>query len=155
MAEPTRLTFRIAPWRPWLLALTPFAVLAAVGVSSGIASGAPAVAVTILLGFAVVAVALLGAIALAVRVSRWQVDPGGIGGRNNSLVYRRLDWSDIGSVEPWKVPGYRYVQVKDIGGRRAFWMPMFRTYPPGLHAAVTRYAPPDNPLRRYLDRNPA
>jgi hypothetical protein len=155
MTEPTRLEFRIAPWRPWLLALTPLAALAVVGVVSGVASDAPSAAVTVGLIFALVAAALLLVISLSVRVTRWHVDPAGVGGRNNALVYRRLEWSEIGSIEPWLIPGYRYVQVKDIGGRRAFWMPLFRTVPSGLRDSVTRYAPPENPLRRYLEQRAA
>ena len=154
MGDAARLTFRITPWRPWLLAVTLLAPLAAAGVAVSVAAGEPTAAAGLLLGFAGVAAALLVPIGLAARVSRWHVDPGGIGGRNNLLIYRRLAWSEIASVEPWPIPGYRYLQVNGIGRRRVFWLPLFLTDMPGLRAAVARYAPPDNPLRRYLEEHP-
>ena len=79
----------------------------------------------------------------------------GIGGRNRLLVYHRLHWSEIESVEPWLIPGYRYLQVNGGGKRWAFWLPLFLTDMPGLRSAVACYAPPDNPLRRYLERHSA
>ena len=151
MGEAGRLTFRITLWRPWLLALTLLAPLAAVGVVVALVTGERGAALGILLGFAGVAVALLLLIGVAVWVSRWHVDPQGIGGRNNYLVYRRLEWHEIESVEPWLIPGYRYVQVNGAGKRRVFWLPLFLTDMPGLRSAVVRYAPPRNPLRRYLE----
>jgi hypothetical protein len=138
-----------------LLVITPLALLAAVGVALAVGAGARAAVVSILLSFAGVAVVLLVPIGLAVWVSRWHVDPNGIGGRNNMLIYHRLDWSDIVSVEPWLLPGYQYVQVNGVGRRWAFWLPLFLTDMPGLRAAVARYAPPENPLRRYLEQHPA
>src|SRR5881275_211288 len=79
MEEKSRLTFRITLWRPWLLALTLLALLAAVGVAVDGVVGNLAHAAGILLFFAGVAVVLLLPIGLVVRVSRWHVDPDGIG----------------------------------------------------------------------------
>ena len=155
MREKSRLTFRISLWRPWLLALTPLALLAALGVAIFVVGGKLAAAEGILLGFAGVAVVLLLPIGLTVGTSRWHIDPYGIGGRSNYLVYHRLDWSEIESVEPWLIPGYRYLQVNAVGKRRAFWLPLFLTDMPGLRSAVARYAPPGNPLRHYLEKHPA
>ena len=155
MVEKPRLTFRITLWRPWLLAVTPLALLAALGLVISAVAGELAAASGILLGLAGVAVALLLPIGLAVRASRWHVDPNGIGGRNNWLVYHRLDWSEIESVEPWSIPGYRYLQVNGGGKRWAFWVPLFFTDMPGCRYAVARYAPPGNPLRRYLEEHAA
>jgi hypothetical protein len=153
MMEKSRLTFRISLWRPWLLAVTLLALLAAVGLAITVAAGELAAASTLLLGLAGVAVALLMPIGLAVRASRWHVDPNGIGGRNNRLVYQRLDWSEIESVEPSLIPGYPYVQVNGGGKRWAFWLPLFLTDMPGFRSAAARYAPVDNPLRRYLEQH--
>src|SRR6266536_352132 len=122
MSETSRLTFRISVWRPWLLVLTPLGLLTALGVAISVIAGELAAAAGILLGFAAVALALLLPIGLAVWASRWHVDPNGIGGRNNRLAYHRLDWSEIESVEPWVIPGYRYVQVNGVGKRWAFWL---------------------------------
>ena len=155
MENKSRLTFRITLWRPWLLALIPLALLASLGVAIFVVGGILAAAPVILLGFAGVAVALLLLIGLTVGTSRWHVDPDGIGGRNNSLVYHRLDWSEIESVEPWLIPGYRYLQVNGVSKRWAFWLPLFLTDMSGLRSAVARYAPPGNPLRRYLEQHPA
>ena len=154
MVDTSPLTFRIALWRPWLLAVTLLAVLAALGVAISLAAGKLAVAAGILLGLAGAAVVLLLPIGLFVWVSRWHVDPNGIGGRNNSFVYHRLDWSEIESVEPWSIPGYRYLQINGVGKRWAFWLPLFLTDMPGLRSAVVRYAPPENPLRQYLEKLP-
>ncbi len=155
MENKSRLTFRISLWRPWLLALALLALPAALIVAIFVVGGKLAAATGILLGFAGVAVALLLPIGLTVGMSRWHVDPDGIGGRNNYLVYHRLDWSEIESVEPWLIPGYRYLQVNGVSKRRAFWLPLFLTDMPGLRSAVARYAPPGNPLRRYLENHPA
>ncbi len=155
MREKSQLTFRITLWRPWLLALALLALPAALVVAIFVVGGKLAAATGILLGFAGVAVALLLPIGLTVGTSRWHVDPDGIGGPNNYLVYHRLDWSEIGSVEPWLIPGYRYLQVNGVSKRRAFWLPLFLTDMPGFRSAVARYAPPANPLRRYLEEHPA
>jgi hypothetical protein len=153
MEERSQLTFGISLWRPWLLALTPLALLAALGVAVSVVVGKGTAATSLLLGFVAVAVALLLPIGLAVRASCWHVDPNGIGGRNNWLVYHRLDWSEIESVEPYLLPGYRYLQVNGVSKRWAFWLPLFLTDMPGLRTAVVRYAPPTNPLRRYLENH--
>jgi hypothetical protein len=153
MQEKSQLTFQISLWRPWLLALTPLALLVALGVAVSVVVDKGTAVASLLLGFAAVAVALLLPIALAVRASRWHVDPGGIGGRNNWLVYHRLNWSEIESVEPCLFPGYRYLQVNGGGKRWAFWLPLFLTDMPGLRSAVARYAPPTNPLRCYLENH--
>jgi hypothetical protein len=155
MEEKSGLTFRISPWRPWLLAITPLALLAALSLVGPVVRGELAIAAGILLGLAVIAVALMLPIGLVVSMSRWHVDPNGIGGRNNWLVYHRLEWSEIKSVKPWLIPGYRYLQMNGGGKRWVFWLPLFLTDMPGLRSAVTRYAPPGNPLRRYLENHPA
>jgi hypothetical protein len=155
MMQESPLTFRITLWRPWLLVVIPLALLVALGVASTLAAGEFAAASGVLLGLAGLAVAFLVPIGLVVRVSRWHVDPNGIGGRNNWLSYQHLEWSEITSVEPWLIPGYPYVQVNGGGKRWAFWLPLFLTDMPGFRAAVARYAPPKNPLRRYLEQYPA
>ncbi len=155
MVEQSRLTFRITLWRPWLLAVTMLAPLAALGLAISAVAGELAAASGILLGLAGVAVVLLLPIGLAVRASRWHVDANGIGGRNNWLVYHRLGWSEIDSVEPWSIPGYRYLQVNGVGKRWAFWLPLFFTDMPGFRAAVARYAAAGFPVRRYLEEHPA
>jgi hypothetical protein len=71
MEQPSRLTFRISIWRPWLLVVIPLALLAAFGVIISLVSGKPAAVVGILLGFAGVAGVLLLPIGLAVWVSRF------------------------------------------------------------------------------------
>jgi hypothetical protein len=154
MTNEPQQTFQISLWRPWLLAVTPLALLAAVGVAFAVAKRNLAAVPIFLLVVAGVALVLLLPIWLSVRASRWHVDPNGIGGRNNQLVYRWLAWHEIESVEPWLLPGYPYLQVNS-GGRRAFWLPLFLTDMRGFRAAVARYAPPDNPLRRYLEQHPA
>src|SRR5436305_4313788 len=153
MQETSPLTFRISLWRPWLLALIPLALLAAAGVVVSVLVGKGATAAFLLFGFVAVAVILLLPIGLAVRASRWCVDASGIAGPNNWLVFHRLDWSEIESVEPYLVPGYRYLQVNGAGSRWVFWLPLFLTDMPGLCCAVAQYAPPSNPLRRYLENH--
>jgi hypothetical protein len=153
MIEQSPLTFRISLWRPWLLAISPLALLAAVGIAISGFAGQLATAASILLIFAGVAVILLLPIGLTVSVSQWHVDPNGIGGRNNMLVYNYLNWTEIEAVEPWLIPGYPYLQVNGGGKRPAFWLPLFLTDMPALWTAVARYAPPENPLRRYLEQH--
>ena len=149
--ETSRLTFRISPWRPWLLAVVPLGVLAVVGIGFSIAGGSLAAASAIAIGFAVPAALLLLAIGLTVGASRWHVDSSGIGGPNNMLAYRRLNWNEIESVEPWLIPGYPYLQMNGGGKRWVFWVPLFLTDMPAFRAAIARYAPPNNPLRRFLE----
>jgi hypothetical protein len=155
MGEKSQFTFRITFWRPWLLALTALALFAALGMVVFVMAGEFAAVAGILLGFAGIAVALLLPIGLAVGAMRWHVDADGIGGRNNWLVYHRLNWPEIDSVEPWLIPGYRHLQVNGVGKRWAFWLPLFLTDMPGLRAAVAQYAPPGNPLRHYLEKHPS
>ena len=153
MQTKAALTFRISLWRPWLLAVTPLALLALVGLILTLVAGQLTAAVGILLGIVGMALILLAPIGWVVRVSRWRVDPQGIGGPNNWLVYHQLAWSAIESVEPWLLPGYPYVQVNGGGRRWVFWLPLFFTDMPRFCAAVAQYAPPNNPLRRYLEQH--
>ena len=44
--------------------------------------------------------------------------------------------------------------MNGVGKRWAFWLPLFLIDMPGFRAAVARYAPPANPLRRYLAEHP-
>jgi hypothetical protein len=155
MEDGSRLIFRITFGRPWLFVVTLLALLATLGVSVALVAGDFSAAGGVLLALAGVAVVLLLPIAMVARVARWHVDPRGIGGRNNMLIYHRLDWSEIESVDPWLIPGYPYLQVNGGGKRWVFWLPLFVTDMPGLRAAVARYAPPDNPLRRYLEQHVA
>jgi hypothetical protein len=154
MSEP-RLTFRITLWRPWLLAVTILALPAAAVLALTVAAGELALAFFDLLGFAAVALILLVPIGWAMGTSRWHVDRRGIGGRNNWHVYHRLDWSEIESVSPWLIPGYPYLQVNGGGKRWVFWLPLFLTDMPGFRSAVAQYAPPENPLQRFLESYPA
>src|SRR5262245_37985591 len=154
MGNKARLTFRITVWRPWLLAVAMAGLVAAVLLAVNALTGTVAAAVPVLLVLAGGAVVLLLPIGWAVWVSRWQAGPHGVGGPNNWLAYRHLDWSEIDSVEPWLIPGYRYLQVNGAGERWAFWLPLFLTNMEGFRAAVLRYAPPENPLRRYLEKHP-
>jgi hypothetical protein len=151
----SRLTFRITLWRPWLLAVALLAPLAVLGMALSAAAGEFAAVSGFLLGFAGFAVVLLVPIGLTVWTSRWHVDSEGIGGRDNWHAYHRLDWSEIEAVEPWLIPGYPYLQVRGGGWRWAFWLPLFFTDMAGFRAAIARYAPPDNPLRLYLEKHPA
>lgn len=155
MTNNPRLTFQISVWRPWLLAIAPLALLAVLGIAFVLTAGSIGIATGILLGFMAIALLLLLPIGLAVRRSRWHVDPSGLGGPNNQLVYHWLDWSEIESVTPWPIPGYRYVQVNGVGKRRAFWVPLFFTDRTGFRAAIAQYAPPGNPLRDYLEQHQA
>lgn len=153
MQENARLTFHITFWRPWLLAVVPLLLVSIVPLLFVASTGNIALIGGFLIILAVTAGTLLLLIGLVTRVSRWHIDPGGIGGRNNMLIYHRLSWSEIDSVQPWLLPGYRYLQVN--GGRKqgVFWLPLFLTDMPGFRTAVTYYAPPGNPLRRWLEEN--
>ena len=155
MVNESQLTFRIPLWRPWLLAIVLLALPAVVVVAVATVAGRHTLAWVVLLLLAGASVALLLPIGLAILVSRWHVDADGIGGRNNWLVYHRLEWSEIESVQPWLIPGYRYLQVNGAGKRWVFWLPLFFTDMPGFRAAVARYAAPENPVRRYLEEHPA
>src|SRR5262249_23251662 len=99
------------------------------------------------LGLAVCSVVALVPITIGVGTLQWHVDAGGIGGRDNWHVYRRVGWPEIASVSPRPIPGYRFVWVNSRSKRRAFWLPLFLTDMEGFRSAVARYAPPDNPLR--------
>jgi hypothetical protein len=152
MGHKAHRTFRITVWRPWLLAVSLLSALAMAGIALALLAGELAAAAAILLGLAAIAVILLLPIGLAVRTSRWDVDPNGIGGRNNWHIYHYLEWSEIDSVEPWLIPGYPYLQVNGGGRRWAFWLPLFFTDMAGFRAAIIHHAPEVNPLRRYLEK---
>jgi hypothetical protein len=154
MQENARLTFRITLWRPWLLAVTPFLLVAIVPLFFVILTGDSTLIRGFLLLMAIAAGALLLLIGIVVQASRWHVDPTGIGGRNNMLIYHRLNWSEIDSVQPWLIPGYHYLQVNSRSKQWVFWVPLFFTDMPAFRAAVTYYAPPGNPLRRFLEEYP-
>ena len=100
MQQNTRLTFRITFWRSWLLAIIPLLLVTSIPLFFVILTGNIVLISRFLIGVAITAGALLLLIGITVRASRWHVDPDGIGGRNNYLIYHRLNWSDIESVEP-------------------------------------------------------
>jgi hypothetical protein len=148
-------TFRIAFWRPWLLAVAILAVPALVVASGFTMSGQLAAAAAVAGGLAVAAALLALPIGWAVGSSRWDVDAAGIGGRDNWRVYRRVGWGEIRSVSRLPLPGYPLVWVNTTDRRWAIWVPLFLSDMAGFQAAVARYASPDNPLRQLLERTPA
>jgi hypothetical protein len=149
------LTFRISWVRPWLLTVAIMAVvllpLAALSADAGQAGAWVGCG----LGLAVCSAAVLAPIAIAVKSSEWHVGAGGVGGRDNWHVYRRVAWSEVASVSPRLIPGYRFVWVNSRSKRRAFWLPLFLTDMEGFRAAVSRHAPPENPLRHFLEEHPS
>jgi hypothetical protein len=144
--------FRISPLRPWFLAAEILAIFAAIGVIAALHEGRTFMVPGILTGWAVLSALAFIPIGLAAATSRWDVDAEGIGGRDNWHIYRRVDWSDIDSVTPLLLPGYRFVWVNSRGRRKAFWLPLFLTDMDGFRAAVAQHAPAKNPLRRYLEK---
>jgi hypothetical protein len=147
----TATSYRISPLRPWLLAAEILAIPALIGAASAVYDGQPAAVPAILVGWAIVSAIAFVPIAIAVATSRWDVDADGIGGRDNWHIYRRVTWSDVASVTPLPLPGYRFVWVNSRWRRKAFWLPLFLTDMEGFRDAVTQYAPAKNPLRRYLE----
>jgi hypothetical protein len=102
---------------------------------------------------AVSSVVVLIPITISAATHRWHVDAEGIGGRDHWYVYRKVDWSEIASVSPRLIPGYRYLWVNSLSRCHAFWLPLFLTDMEGFRDAVARYAPPDNPVRRSLEEH--
>lgn len=155
MMDDSPLTFHISVWRPWLVSVVALALpaLLIAGVSG--AGGQPEISAGTLIGLAIVAGVLLLPIGWAVRTSYWDVDASGIGGPDNWHVYRSTTWDEIRSVSRFPVPGYPFVWVNTTHRRWAFWVPLFLTDMPGFREAVSRYAPPHNPLRQYLEKHPA
>jgi hypothetical protein len=151
MGTDRALTFRISWVRPWLLAVSGMATILLVAACLGAAAGQGGAWFACALGLAVSSVAALVAITIGVATLRWHVDADGIGGRDNWHVYRRVGWPEIASVSPRPIPGYRFVWVNSRSRRRAFWLPLFLTDMEGFRNAVACHAPPDNPLRRYLE----
>jgi hypothetical protein len=155
MAETVRhhpaLTFRISWVRPWLLAVALMAAALLVIASLRAAAGESGAWVGCALVLAICSAAALVPIMIVVATHRWRVDADGIGGRDNWHVYRRVGWAEIASVSPRPIPGYRFVWVNSRSRRRAFWLPLFLTDMEGFRNAVARHAPPDNPLRLYLE----
>jgi hypothetical protein len=149
----TPLVFRISPLRPWLLAVEILAIPAFIGCIVSAANGQGAQLLGILMGYAVISGVVFIPIAIAAATSRWDVDAEGIGGRDNWHIYRRVEWSEIDSVTPFLLPGYRFVWVNTGYRRKVFWLPLFLTDMAGFQEAVARYAPRKNPLRRYLERH--
>jgi hypothetical protein len=145
------LTFRISWLRPWLLAITLMTVFSLLIAGLATAAGQDGAWVSCALGLAVCSVVVLVPIAISSSTLRWHVDTDGIGGRDNWHVYRQVDWDDIASVSPRPIPGYWFIWVNSRFRRRVFWLPLFLTDMEGFRHAVARFAPPDNPLRRYID----
>jgi hypothetical protein len=152
MGTPRPLTFRISWLRPWLLAVALIAGVLLPVALLGAGAGQAGAWVAGALGLVVCAAVVLVPIVIATATSAWHVDADGIGGRDNWHVYRRVDWAEIDSVSPMPIPGYRFVWVNSRSRRHAFWLPLFLTDMEGFRAAIARYAPADNPLRRYLDQ---
>jgi hypothetical protein len=155
MSTDRELTFRITWVRPWLLALIVMSTALFLIACLGAAAGQAGAWIAFGLGLAVASVVALVCIVIGAATLRWHVDADGIGGPNNWHVVRQVGWSEIASVSPWPIPGYRLVQVNSRSRRRVFWLPLFFTDMEGFRKAVARYAPPDNPLRRYLEEHPA
>jgi hypothetical protein len=147
-----RQQFRITWVRPWLLAVAILAVPALIAAVGGLIAGQPEALLGIPAVLGVGGAVVLIPILITASTSRWDVDAEGIGGRDNWHIYRWVAWSEIDSVSPMLIPGYRFVWVNAAGRNHAFWLPLFLTDMHGFRKAVARYADEDNPLRRYLGK---
>jgi hypothetical protein len=154
MEDDTLLTFRIPFLRPWLLAMAILAVPVVAVAGFSALAGQPGALWAVLLGLAIVGVVLALPIGLAVRISRWQVDATGIRGPDSWMIHRLVAWDDIDSVSAWPIPGYRYVWLNTANQRWVAWVPLFLNDMDEFRAAVSKFAAPDNPLRRYLKKHP-
>ena len=152
MDDDLRQTFRISVWRPWLLALALLAIPLLIAAGVAVANGQPQGLAGLLVGLLVVGSLLWLVIGLAVRTSRWDVDPEGIGGPDNWHIYRWVRWDEIESLSRLPVPGYPFVWVNTAYRRKLFWVPLFLTDMRGFGRAVARYAGPHHPLCRCLER---
>jgi hypothetical protein len=153
MGTERELTFRISWVRPWLLAVALLAAVLLPLAGLGAAAGQGGAWVACGLALAGSSVVVLVPIMVSAASVRWHVDADGIGGRDNWHVYRHVSWPEVASVSPRPIPGYRFVWGNSRSRRRAFWLPLFLTDMEGFRDAVARYAPPDNPLRRYLEEH--
>ena len=149
------LTFRISWLRPWLLAVTLMTaatvllLLAAGG--GGTSAGSDGVWIACALGLGICSVTVLMPIGLGVAALEWHVDADGIAGRDDWHAYGRVDWDEIASVSPRPIPGCPFVWVNARAKSRVIWLPLFLTEMGEFRMAISRWAPPANPLRRYLE----
>ena len=151
MTDSTPRSSGISWLRPWLLAVAILATLAVAAGAGAVAGGRAEALGGIITALAVVSGLVLVPILITTPSSRWDVDAKGVGGRDNWHVYRRVAWTEIASVTPVPIPGYRFVWVNARNRRQAIWLPLFLDDMEGFLEAVVRHADPDNPLRRYLE----
>ena len=151
--------FKIPFYHPFLLAcvllvLMLFVLLMLLLLFPGINQRqAIAILLVSLLGVSVVAIP----IAITTSIYRLSVDAQGIKGRNNYFAPFRLSWADIVAVKPIRIPGYPYLLLstptyRAVWWEARYWIPLFLTDMVGFRSAITKYADPDHPLRRYLER---
>lgn len=64
-----------------------------------------------------------------------------------------FDWQEIENWRPLNICGLRYVRLYSSQEKRVMWLPLYLSDMKGFKNAVTQFAPPENPLRRYLEQH--
>lgn len=64
-----------------------------------------------------------------------------------------FDWQDIEIVRPINLGGFRSLRLYSTQSKRVIWLPLYLSDRKGFKSAVMQFAPPDNPLRRYLEEH--
>ena len=100
--------------------------------------------------FFVVAVSFL-LVAIVRQVWKVVVSASGIDGQNAWGFALTLTWQEIKTTRPFNFGGLRYLRLYSSQTKRVMWLPLFLQDKKGFKAAVTQFAPPENPLRRYLE----
>jgi len=79
-----------------------------------------------------------------------EVRTGGIYGCNVWGKYRFVTWERMLSARPINLLGFRYVRLFTDDKKSALWIALFLSQPERFKGAIRRFAPEDNPLRRFF-----
>lgn len=90
--------------------------------------------------------------ALAVYFFKVRLYPEGFRGYNLWGAYRDTKWSDIVQVKKTDVGGLQYLRVYTKDSTYPLWLPLFLKGMPLFRDRVKEFAPADNPLAIYFEK---
>ncbi len=144
--------FKWSFWKFFIATFVYWIVTASIGLFPILITDRQGVNACITVAIVIGAVAALVAV-IGKEVHKVAVSPSYVSGYGFWGSSINLRWQKIKTVRPINFAGLRYLRLYSSRSKRVLWLPLFLQDKKGFKNAVTQFAPPENPLRRYLEAN--